>query len=73
MTAHPPLGAASISTTELNQRTAEVLDRVDAGEHLAVTRHGVVVALLSPAREHPLAGLVAAGTPCTSPPRTSPW
>ena len=61
MTTSPPLGTGTITAGDLNRSTAEVLDRVDAGEHLTVTRHGLVVALLSPATEHPLAGLVAAG------------
>jgi len=62
VTTHPPLGTPELPAGDLNRRTAEVLDRVDAGEHLAITRHGVVVALLSPAVAHPLAGMVAAGT-----------
>lgn len=61
MTTHPPLGVTEIPSAELNHRTAEVLTRVEAGETLAVTRHGVVVAVLTPARAHPLAAMVRAG------------
>lgn len=46
---------------ELNQDTAGVLARVKAGEHLAVTERGRVVAHLSPADPVVLADLVATG------------
>ena len=58
---HPPLGCATISAGDLNRATSAVLDRVDRGESVAVTRHGIVVAVLGPVVPHPLAGLVAAG------------
>ncbi|GAB2930428.1 hypothetical protein GCM10027047_28710 [Rhodococcus aerolatus] len=61
MTTHPPLGTTPVSAGDLNRSTAQVLDRVEAGEQLAITRHGIVVALLRPARPHPLAALVRAG------------
>lgn len=61
MTRHPPPGTTTVSAGELNRRTAQLLDRVHAGEQVAITRHGMTVALLSPAVEHQLAGLVAAG------------
>ena len=58
---HPPLRCARVSAGDLGRATSEVLDRVAAGETLTVTRHGAVVAVLSPLAPHPLAGLVAAG------------
>lgn len=57
-----PLGTTTVTSSELNHHTADVLARVESGEALAITRHGVVVALLSPARPHPLAAMVRAGT-----------
>ena len=45
----------------LNQDTSGVLARVKAGEHLAVTERGRVIAHLSPAAPVELAELIAAG------------
>jgi antitoxin (DNA-binding transcriptional repressor) of toxin-antitoxin stability system len=45
----------------LNQDTAGVLSRVKAGEHLAVTERGRVVAHLTPAVSVALADLVTTG------------
>ena len=61
MATHPPLGVTEIASGDLNHHTAEVLTRVEAGETLTITRHGVVIAVLSPARAHPLAAMVRAG------------
>ena len=38
-----------ISTSDLNRRLGEILDRVKAGEVFELTRYGKVVAVLSPA------------------------
>lgn len=61
MTSPAPLGAPTITTTELNHRTTAVLARVQQGETLVITWHGVVVAQLVPTQPHPLARLVVAG------------
>ncbi len=64
MTAHPaevPLGQGAVSTTELNHRTAAVVERARRGERISVTWRGVVLAELAPARPHPFADLVARG------------
>ncbi|MCD2191091.1 type II toxin-antitoxin system Phd/YefM family antitoxin [Actinomycetospora soli] len=45
----------------LNQDTSGVLARVEAGEHLAVTERGRVIAHLSPVAPPELAELIAAG------------
>ncbi|MFZ0214392.1 MAG: type II toxin-antitoxin system prevent-host-death family antitoxin [Candidatus Dormiibacterota bacterium] len=50
-----------IPVRELNQHTAEVLARVQAGEQIEVTRKGRPVAVLRPIEENPLAPLIASG------------
>jgi prevent-host-death family protein len=40
--------ATRISARELSRNTAEVLDRVAAGETIEVTRNGVAIAVLTP-------------------------
>ncbi|MEJ2867195.1 prevent-host-death family protein [Actinomycetospora sp. OC33-EN08] len=45
----------------LNQDTSGILGRVKAGEHLAVTERGRVIAHLSPVAPPELAELIAAG------------
>jgi prevent-host-death family protein len=46
---------------ELNQRTADVLARVESGERVAITRNGVRVAIIEPAQPDPLGGLIESG------------
>jgi len=46
---------------ELNQRTADVLARVEAGERVAITRNGSLVAILEPALPDPLNVLIESG------------
>ena len=52
-----------IGIRELNQRTSQVLDRVQAGEEIEITDRGVPIAELRPVRgaRAGLARLVAAG------------
>jgi prevent-host-death family protein len=52
---------AEVPVRELNQDTARVLARVKAGEHVAVTERGRVVAHLVPTSPGALGDLVAAG------------
>ncbi|MCD2194005.1 type II toxin-antitoxin system prevent-host-death family antitoxin [Actinomycetospora endophytica] len=52
---------AEVPVRTLNQDTAGVLARVKAGEHLAVTERGQVVAYLTPAVPAALADLVTSG------------
>ena len=65
---------ADVPVRELNQDTARVLARVKAGEHVAVTERGRVVAHIVPTSPGALGDLVAAGrvlapTHSGSPPR----
>ncbi|SLI00646.1 antitoxin [Mycobacteroides abscessus subsp. abscessus] len=46
---------------ELNQQTRKVIDRVKAGEEIALTDHGELIARIVPAATSPLAALVSAG------------
>ncbi len=41
----------SIGIYEAKNKLSELLDRVEAGETIAVTRHGKKIALLTPVRE----------------------
>jgi prevent-host-death family protein len=52
-----------ITVRELSRHTAQVLDRVDAGETIEVTRNGEPVAVLSPpdVEEATVRGLIKAG------------
>lgn len=50
-----------VPVRELNQHTAEVLARVEAGEQVRVTRNGVPIAVIHPIQPDPLAALVASG------------
>jgi prevent-host-death family protein len=42
------MDAASVTITELRRHAGEVIDRVIAGEHITITRHGRPVAELRP-------------------------
>jgi prevent-host-death family protein len=44
-------GTVQIGVRELKNRTTEILRRVEAGERVAVTRRGHVVALIEPASD----------------------
>ena len=46
---------------ELNQRTAEVIARVESGERVEVTRNGSRVAIIVPADPSPLGALLESG------------
>jgi len=46
---------------ELNQHTAEVMARVEMGERVEITRNGTRVAIIEPARPHPLGPLLESG------------
>ena len=46
---------------ELNQRTAEVIARVESGERAEVTRNGSRVASIDPADPSPLGALLESG------------
>ncbi len=46
---------------ELNQRTAEVIARVESGERVEVTRNGSRVAIIEPAEPQPLGALLESG------------
>lgn len=46
---------------ELNQQTRKVINRVKAGEEIAVTDHGELIAHIIPAATGPLAALISAG------------
>lgn len=64
-----------MTKTELNQQTARVLARVEAGETLTVTDRGRAIARLSPPAADVWADLVAGGKvtlPSTSGPLTMP-
>lgn len=50
-----------VPVRELNQRTADVLARVEMGERVAVTRNGVRVAMIEPAQPNPLSELIESG------------
>lgn len=52
---------------ELNQNTAHVLERVERGESVEITKHGRVIGRIVPAGHGELDDLVAAGrvTPAT--------
>ena len=50
---------SSISLRELNQRTAEVMARVERGERLDITRNGKKIATIGPLELHPLHQLMA--------------
>lgn len=50
-----------IPVRELNQRTADVLARVQMGERVEITRNGVPVAIIEPARPNPLSTLIESG------------
>jgi prevent-host-death family protein len=54
---------------ELNQHTAQVLARVERGERVEITRCGIPVAIIEPARPDPLGALVESGelTPARGP------
>lgn len=47
-----------IPVRELNQRTADVLARVEMGERVEITRNGTPVAIIGPALPEPLSGLI---------------
>lgn len=44
-------GRAQIAVRELKNRTTEILRRVEAGERVAITRRGHVVAVIEPASD----------------------
>jgi len=46
----------TVSIRELRNKGGEVIDRVEAGEHVTVTRDGRPVAELRPIRRPPLGG-----------------
>jgi prevent-host-death family protein len=46
---------------ELNQHTADVIARVEAGERIEITRNGTKVAVISPSSPHPLSALIESG------------
>ena len=46
---------------ELNQHTADVIARVEAGERIEITRNGTRVAIIEPATPHPLGALLESG------------
>ena len=50
-----------VPVRELNQRTADVLARVEMGERVEITRNGIPVAIIEPARPNPLSGLIETG------------
>jgi prevent-host-death family protein len=50
-----------VPVRELNQRTAEVLARVELGERLEVTRNGAPIAIIEPAQPNPLSELIESG------------
>jgi prevent-host-death family protein len=50
-----------VPVRELNQRTADVLARVELGERVEVTRNGVRVAIIEPAQPNALGGLIESG------------
>ena len=50
-----------VPVRELNQHTADVLARVEAGERVEVTRNGVPVAIIEPAQSNPLGELIESG------------
>jgi prevent-host-death family protein len=54
-------GVRQVPVRELNQRTADVLARVESGERVAVTRNGVRVAIIEPAQPNPLGELLESG------------
>ena len=41
-----------MTATELKAKLSDVFDEVDAGEVIEITRHGVTVARIEPARRH---------------------
>ena len=52
--------AGRLTAAELGANLHAVLDKVEAGEEIEITRHGLPVARLAPARgAHPLKGLFA--------------
>ena len=53
---------ATVTRTELNQQTARVLARVQAGEDLTVTDRGRPIARISPVESDRRARRLAAGT-----------
>src|ERR1019366_3641366 len=46
---------------ELNQHTADVIARVEAGEEIEITRNGTKVAVITPSSPHPLSALIGTG------------
>jgi len=46
---------------ELNQHTADVIARVEAGEQIEITRNGTKVAVITPSSPHPLSALIETG------------
>ncbi len=50
-----------VGIRELNQRTAEVIARVEMGERVEITRNGTTVGIIEPTRLSPLAALLEAG------------
>ena len=48
--AHPRKGPASVGAFEAKTRLSALLERVAGGETIEITRHGVAVARLVPAR-----------------------
>lgn len=50
-----------VPVRELNQHTADVLARVEAGERVAITRNGTRVAIIEPAVPDPLSVLIESG------------
>jgi len=51
----------TVSLRELNQKTAEVMARVERGESLEITRNGRRIATIGPSGPHPLEQLLASG------------
>jgi prevent-host-death family protein len=50
-----------VGIRELNQRTAEVIARVELGERIEITRNGTTVGIIEPVHPSPLAALLEAG------------
>jgi antitoxin (DNA-binding transcriptional repressor) of toxin-antitoxin stability system len=50
-----------VGIRELNQRTAEVIARVEMGERVEITRNGTTVGIIEPTHLSPLAALLETG------------
>ena len=50
-----------VGIRELNQRTAEVLARVEMGERLEIMRNGKTLGIIEPSHPSPLAALLEEG------------